>query len=339
MKKIMVSVVAVLSVILMGCKSTSNVSSSKEITKTIPNNGVSVAGMETQIVDWDGRTVGAEAIPVWLASAKRGDYSLYISSFNKNESDAFRNSIGYGADIRSATMRADMAYARIIARELQQTINVYAAEQARSGNINDETRQAIEEVTKTQSDVEITGHHKASEFWQRVITTDPISGKKTSQYIVYQIYQISANTWAQTSSKYIKSVLGTIPENLTPEQDFVKGLVSEMMHDARFPTVMSQEEAKQSAEINKQIAEAQIGLMPAEQKAAADQALAEIMQDGITNRTKIVADSKVAQTQAVADASKMAYASGNPVFSSAATITGADKEWADAEALAASILF
>ena len=56
MKKIMVSVVAVLSVILMGCKSTSNVSSSKEITKTIPNNGVSVAGMETQIVDWDGRT-------------------------------------------------------------------------------------------------------------------------------------------------------------------------------------------------------------------------------------------------------------------------------------------
>ena len=30
---------------------------------------------------------------------------------------------------------------------------------------------------------------------------------------------------------------------------------------------------------------------------------------------------------------------GNPVFSSAATITGADKEWADAEALAASILF
>ena len=112
-----------------------------------------------------------------------------------------------------------------------------------------------------------------------------------------------------------------------------------MMHDARFPTVMSQEQAKQSAEINKQIAEAQIGLMPAEQKAAADQALAEIMQNGITNRTKIMADSKIAQTQAVADASKMAYASGNPVFSSAATITGADKEWADAEALAASILF
>ena len=111
------------------------------------------------------------------------------------------------------------------------------------------------------------------------------------------------------------------------------------MHDARFPTVMSQEDAKQSAEINKQIAEAQIGLMPAEQKAAAQQALAEIMQNGATNRTKIVADSKVAQTQAIADASKMAYASGNPVFSSAATITGADKEWADAEALAASILF
>lgn len=339
MKKIMIGVMAVLSAMFIGCKTISSVSSGKELEKTIPDNGVTVSGMETQIVDWDGRTVGAESIPAWLASAKRGDYSVYISTFNKKESDAYRNSVGYGADIRSATMRADMAYARIIARELQQTINVYAAEQARSGNINDETRQAIEEVTKTQSDVEITGHYKTSEFWQRVITTDPVSGKKTSQYIVYQIYQISANTWAQTSSKYVKSVLGTIPENLTPEQDFVKGLVSEMIHDARFPTVMSQEQAKQSAEINKKIAEAQIGLMPAEQKASAEQALAEIMQNGITGRTKIVADSKVAQTQAVADASKMAYASGNPVFSSAATIIGADKEWADAEALAASILF
>ena len=55
-------------------------------------------------------------------------------------------------------MRANANYARIVARELQQSINVYAAEKARSGSMTDTTKQAIEEVTQTQSNVEITGH-------------------------------------------------------------------------------------------------------------------------------------------------------------------------------------
>lgn len=340
MKKILIGIVmASTLMLLVSCGTTSNIVKPEVVKKEASNSGVEVEGMKSKIVDWQGRTLGEQAIPAWLGSAKRGDYSTYISVFNKKDSDVYRNSIGYGADVRSATMRADMAYARAIARELQQSVNVFAAEQARSGNLNDETRQAIEEVTKTQSNAEITGHQKATEFWQRVVSIDPMSGEKTDQYIVYQIYQVPATTWAQTTAKYVKSVLGEIPENLTPEQDFVKNLVGEMLQDARFPTVMSQEQAKQSAEINKKIADAQVGLMPAAQKAAADQALVQIMQDAETERTKIVAESKVAQTQAVSDAQKIAYASGNPIYVSAATVTGADKDWADAEALAASILF
>ena len=142
-------------------------------------------------------------------------------------------------------------YARTIARELQQSINVFAAEQARAGNISDATRQAIEEVTQTQSNAEITGHQKATEYWQQVVEVDPVSGEKKSSYIVYHIYQIPANTWAQTTAKYVKQVLGGVADELSPEQDFVKNLVGQMMNDARFPTVMSQEEAKQKAEINK----------------------------------------------------------------------------------------
>jgi len=338
MKKIIFGTVIAAALFAAGCATTGN-SATIPAAERKSASGVKIAGIETTVVDWDGRTFGTEAVPSWLSAAARGDYSAYISTFKKKDSDIFRNSTGYGADVRSATMRADMAYSRKIARELQQSINVYAAEQARSGNLSDETRQAIEEVTKTQSDAQITGHQKATEFWQRVITEDPISGEKTSQYIVYQIYQIPASTWTQTTARYVKDVLGEIPENLTPEQDFVKNMVSEMIHDARFPTVMSQEEAKQSAEINKKIADAQIALMPEEQKAAADQALAQIMQDGSTERTKILADAKTEQTKAAADATKMAYASGNKLYQSAATISAADKEWADAEAIAASILF
>lgn len=339
MKKLLIGWAVSAALLMVSCGSTGNVTANGTSTKPSANSGVTVAGKETTVIDWDGRTLGTEATPAWLAPAVRGDYSAYISAFKKPESDTYRRSTGTGADVRAATMRADMAYARTIARELQQSINVYAAEQARSGNLSDATRQAIEEVTQTQSNAEITGHQKATEYWQQVMEVDPVTGQKSTSYIVYQIYQVPATTWAQTTAKYVKQVLGGVPDELTPEQDFVKGLVSQMMSDARFPTVMSQEEAKQKAEIQKQMADVQASLAPAQQKAAAEQELAKIMQDGKTERTKIAADASVKKTEAVADATKTAYLSGNPVYQSAATINASDKAWADAEALAAAILF
>ena len=147
--------------VLWGCVSTGSVESGKPD----PSSGYSILGKETTVVDWDGRTLGAEATPAWLAPANRGDFSAFIQAYSKPENSVFKRSTGTGADVRAATMRADMAYARNVARELQQSINVFAAEQARAGNIGDATRQAIEEVTKTQSNAEITGHQKVVEYW------------------------------------------------------------------------------------------------------------------------------------------------------------------------------
>lgn len=321
--------------VLWGCVSTGSVESGKPA----PSSGYSILGKETTVVDWDGRTLGAEATPAWLAPANRGDFSAFIQAYSKPENSVFKRSTGTGADVRAATMRADMAYARNVARELQQSINVFAAEQARAGNIGDATRQAIEEVTKTQSNAEITGHAKVVDYWQQVIEVDPLTGNKSSRYIVYQIYEIDPNTWAQTTAKYVKEVLNGVPDELTPEQDFVKDLVGQMMDDARFPTVLSQQEALQKAEAAKRMADVQAELAPAQQKAAADQELAKIMQEGKTERTQIVADARAEQVQAQADATKTAYLSGNPVYANAATVTAADQEWVEAEALAAAILF
>ena len=322
---------------LWGCASTGAIDGQDG--KLASTSGYSILGKETTVVDWDGRTLGAEASPAWLAAANRGDFSAFIQAYNKKENSVFKRSTGTGADVRAATMRADMAYARNVARELQQSINVFAAEQARAGNIGDTTRQAIEEVTKTQSNAEITGHQKVVEYWQQVIELDPLTETKTSRYIVYQIYEIDPSIWAQTTAKYVKEVLNGVPDELTPEQDFVKDLVGQMMDDARFPTVLSQQEAVQKAEAAKRMADVQAELAPAQQKAAAEQELAKIMQDGKTQRTQIVADARTEQVQAQADATKTAYLSGSPVYASAATVTAADQEWADAEALAASILF
>ena len=326
--------------VLWGCVSTGSVESGKPD----PSSGYSILGKETTVVDWDGRTLGAAATPEWLASANRGDFSAFIKIHKntgqvKKEHSVFKRSTGTGADLRAATMRADMAYARNVARELQQSVNVFAAEQARAGNIDDTTRQAIEEVTQTQSNVEITGHAKVVEYWQQVIEVDPLTENKSSRYIVYQIYEIEPDTWTKTTAKYVKEVLGGVPDELTPEQDFVKDLVGQMMDDARFPTVLSQQAALQKAEAAKRMADVQVELAPAQQKAAAEQELAKIMQEGKTERTQIVADARTEQVQAQADATKTAYLSGNPVYANAATVTAADQEWVEAEALAAAILF
>lgn len=337
MKKILTGIAAsAVLLLLASCGTTSNVAKTAETKKPSSNSGVTVAGKETVIVDWSGRLDGAEAIPSWLSDAKRNDFRAFKAAYDRPDSDAYYCAVGNGLDIRAAQARSEMAIFREVAQSFQVSINSYCA---KSENITEKTRDAIGTRTKTESSVNITGLKPVAEDWKQIVEIDSISGEKTQSYEYFSIYEIPAKIYAQIAAKYLKDVVGTLSEDLTPEQEDVKGMLDQMMHDARFPTVMSQEQAKQSAEINKKIADAQVGLMPAEQKAAADQALAQIMQDGKTDRTKIVADSKVAQTQAVADASKMAYASGNPVYASAATITGADKEWADAEALAASILF
>lgn len=326
MKKVLLgtAALAAAAIFMTSCGTTATVSANAEVKST--STSKDELPPSRQVYEWQGMDVGVEKSPKWLKDAVLNDYSTYISTYKKPEGDAYRNSMGYGADVRSATMRADMAYARTIARELQQSVNVYAAEQARAGNLSDQTRQAIEEVTQTQSNAEITGHQKATEFWQRIISTDPISGDKTSQYVVYQIYEIPAKTWAQTTAKYVKQVLGGVPEELTPEQDFVKGLVGQMMQDARNQTVLTPAQAKQSAEINLKVSNAAASAKtPEEKKEAAEQVVAQAMQ---SDNVKVSSD-----------VAKTAYESDNPVYKTAVTITSDDNDWAQAADLAISTLY
>ena len=125
------------------------------------------------------------------------------------DGDVFKLSVGYGADVRAAQMRATANYARTVARDLQQSIKAYLADKARSGSMTDASKQATEEVTQTQSHVEITGHE---------------------------------NKGVRTTSKYLKSVPGELPEDLTPDEKDVRDMVKTMMDDARHPTVMTQQE-------------------------------------------------------------------------------------------------
>lgn len=216
---------------------------------------------------------------------------------------------------------------------------MYVAEKARSGSMIDTTKQAIEEVTQTKSTVEITGHENKAEFWQTVDEEDAVTGKMTRKVVLYQIYVIPAQTWVRTTAKYLKSVLDELPEDLTPEEKDVRDMVKTMMDDARHPTVMTQQEKQQELEYSRKMMDAQVKLAPEKQKAAAQQELIKISQEGKTERTKIAADAKTKQTQARAEAETTAYLSSNKSLQAAATITPADENWLDAMETALSIIY
>lgn len=343
MKKIVFGMIAAAALFTAGCASTNHAANANA--KPDSNSGVSVAGKKTTIVDWQGRDFGAKPMPDWLEPAGRSDFSVYKASVNMSDSKDYFIYSAYemgAVDLRSATMRAETEFARTIARELNRNISVYSAESTKNGSMNEATRSAIAEETETQSHVKVSGARRAVRFWQEKIEEDPLTGSKTRKFAVYEIYQIPANTWAQTTVKYLTDVIGKLPEELKPEEQDVRDSISRMRKNAEFPTVMSQEEKRQSVELNKKMADFQIEiqkeLAPAQQKAASDQALLQIMNEGKINQEKIIQDAKTERIKANADARKMAYASGNPVYAQAATITAEDKAWADAEAAALELL-
>ncbi len=339
MKKSIFGFTAILAaVVLSGCGSTSNVSSAN--TKAnMSESGMTIAANKTYLRDWTARSLGGEARPDWLAPAFLGDFSAYKAKFGLGDEYVVKVSTATGADVRGAQMRTDINYARMVAKELQQSVNNYAAERSRTGAIDKATCDAIEEVTQAQSSAEITGHEKRTEFYHIVDEEDAATGKMTRKVVLYQVYVIPAQTWARTTATYLKKVLGDLPEEQTVDEKFVSGLVGQMMEDARHPTVMTQKQKEQELEYSGKMLQAQVDLEPQKQKDAAQQALVKIVEDGKTERTKTVANAKTEQVKSLAEAQTMAALTGNPAVSSAATVTPADKDWLEAQNLAMSLLF
>ncbi len=302
------------------------------------NSNVKVAGNKKYIRDWTGSSLGTEAIPDWLGPALLGNFDKARAHFGI-DGDIIKSSEGSGADYRAAQMRANANYARKVARELQQSIAVYAAEKARTGSMSEATKEALEEATQTQSHVEITGHENKADFWQIIDEEDALTGKMQRKCVFYQIYVIPAKTWARTTGKYLKSVLGELPEDLTPEEADVKEMIKTMMDDTRHPKVMTQKEREQELEYSRRMLDAQVDLAPAKQKAAAQQELLKLAQEGKTERAKISADAQTKQVEARADANATAYLSGNKSLQAAKTITPADENWLDAMETAFSLIY
>lgn len=329
--------------LIAGCASTGNVEKAAEQSGKVAKTSGDVAEYNTRIRNWSNRTLGEEARPKWLLPATRGDFSQFIAANGLDgDKSEYRLAVydAGAADVRGAQMRVEMAYARNIARELQQSINSWAAQSANSGAIDAKTRDAISERTQTQSSAEITGHRQVYQFWQKVENLET----KETHTLIYQIYHVNPQAWAKTTAKYIKDVVGGAQE-VTLEQSQVNDMLSAMMSDARHPIELTQEQQKQVLERSKKMLELEvkaqekdIDLKDEKLESERQLALVSVAQQGSTERAKIKADAKTAQVKSVADARAMAYASGDPVARQVASVTPADKEWLDAMSLAQSIL-
>jgi hypothetical protein len=326
-------------------------------------SGVTIAAIKTKILDWQGRTARAPAIPQWIADIQLNRFDNAAGELSEQDigSSIYRGLTISGPDLRGAQMRTDLNFARTIARELQQSINVFLA--SSSNGMPQGTTEAMKELTQTKSQVELSGARQVAEFWQTVESEDPTNGRKTRETILYRMYGFKREDWAAITGGFVQKILDQLPARQRPEEKDVADMLAAMLGDARHPVELSQKEKEMQLAAQDRMVNAQIDLMPAEQRRAAQMELAKLYADtsvtlnrqnseraitlneqnnqALTQRTQAVAQSAAEQVNAVSqsNAERAAYSSGSPVLQTAAATTAADKPLVDAAKVAARIIF
>jgi len=309
--------------------------------KPTSESNTKVQANETKIIDWMGRTASAPAVPSWIVEAACNNYDNAAERLGRpTGTNIYRGVIITGPDLRGAQMRADAEFARTIAKELHESINVFLASST-SQSMNDASREAIQERLQTRSEVEISGAKRAAEFWQNVVETDSVSGKQTRQTVLYRLYEFDRQDWAAITGGYVQKILDKLPQRMRPDEREVTNMLQNMLNDARHPIEMSQQERVAQLDAQQRMLDAQINLMPAQQRDAAKIELAKINSETAITLGQQRADASVARTDAIAasNAEQAAYASGSPILRTAASVTVDDAAIIDAARLAARILF
>ena len=341
MKKTILCGIAVLVLLLAGCASSPSAPAPVQTLQPTNESNVRVAAQEMVIEDWKGRAARAPSIPQWIEDIQLNRFDDAANFLQEQDvgNSIYRSLTISGPDLRGAEMRADASFARTIARELQQSINSFLASSANS--MSGPTTEAIKDVTQTKSEVEISGARIVNDFWQNVIDTDSLSGRKTRETLYYRMYAFQRQDWAAITGGYVQKVLDQLPQRLRPEEKDVTDMLQNMLNDARHPTVMSQKEKEAELDAQQRMIDAQINLMPAQQRDAAKLELAKINSETAITLGQQRADASVARVDAAAAANseQAAYASGNPVLKSAAATTSADQTLVNAAKLAARIIF
>jgi hypothetical protein len=321
--------IAVGSVILMlaaigvsGCASTKTTEtpapSQAEIRRDQNANNVDTQPTRMTIRDWYNRSVGEDSVPNWLKPLTRGNTSVVRNEFGLGPNTASKvdYSLAQRPNRDEARVQAGLLFAAKTANALKQFVVTAAAQSLDQGQMD-----IVEEIT-TATKINITGNRTVTDFWQEVEIEDVENRSKRREYIWYVVYEMDMNTWRQLVAKYMRDVIGEIPDRRV-QQQMTTALAAVAEETTRERTKTDQEFALE------------LRLREQAAKDAQEQAMARINQQTALG----TAQAQVAQTQvrAESDARYAAYKYGDAATAAATSTTAADFDWISALSTAASV--
>ena len=312
---------------------------------TSDETNVRVNGLQTTIVDWRGRTANAPAIPEWIQDVALDNFDGAARKQGQQTggqgAPIYRGFIVSGPDLRGAEMRSDANFARVIAKELQTNVNTYLASSANS--MSGSTTEAIKEITQTRSEVTISGAQIIGEFWQ--IAEIMENNRARRETILYRLYRFDPNDWAAITGGYVQKVLERLPQRQQPEQREVTEMLQSILNQSRAHEGLTFQEKQNALDTQQRMIDAQIALMPAQQRDATDIQLAQARSAAAVELANIQAETDrtvgiaMARAETASDAERAAYSSQSPVLRAAASTTVADAILVDAAKTALRLIF
>jgi len=143
------------------------------------------------------------------------------------------------ATLNGAQTVADVQYAARLASQLRQAVLARAAISLGSDGEFDVVNNAA-----TQTQVNIAGQERLTDFWQLVETTGA-DGRKTRTYNFWVVYASDSAIWDQLAAKYIFDIVGKLPDTRT--QQTIAGMFNDINAEIKYERERS--EAQFNAEL------------------------------------------------------------------------------------------
>jgi hypothetical protein len=177
-----------------------------EIRQEQDANNVDTQIRRSVVIDWSSRTLGEDAVPLWLKPLIKGNSGPIKSEYGIPSDSRVKFSLAQRANRDEARVQAGLLFAAQIANELKQYVMTAAAQTLNEGQVD-----IIEEIT-TATKLNITGAERVADFWQLVETEDPSTRVKSREYIYYVVWAMPQASWTALTRKYVNDVIGQIPD-------------------------------------------------------------------------------------------------------------------------------
>ena len=216
------------------------------------------AADEQRVLDWQNRSIGEIASPLWLLPAIRGNWRLFKEEWPVSADKVLKVSVARHGTLNGAQTVADVQYAARLANQLKQAVLTRAGMSLGSDGEFDVVNNAA-----TQAHVTLAGQERLTDFWQLVETTGA-DGKKSRVYQYWVVYGCDSAVWDQLAAKYIYDVVGQLPDRKT--QQTIAGMFNEINAEIKYEREKT--EAQFKAEVDARRSALEQPLSPAEQRAA-----------------------------------------------------------------------